>query len=351
MKNNFPKFLLVGVMVFVTVVLGNSKTKSQEVIAKKEPPKPEIKLESASVTNNLIITTSSDFTSLIDESSTSNVSEAIPNQAVQSKSNIDPAQAKSEQTKFSFFKTQELDPPEIKVQAATVFDLQTDTAYFELGGETRWPMASLTKLMTAALTIKNIDLNQKVSLEAKDFEFPEGNGAELKVGEVFTADDLLKVMLGTSSNEAAEALAHTFGRENFITAMNEQAKAWDLNGTYFKDPTGISVSNQSTVRDLKKLSEKIYENYPKIFELTRKAKISIRDLSTNRVFKFDNNNTLAGRADFLGGKTGHTDEAQGNLISIFAYGRRPVGVIILGTDDRFGETESLFNWFKSSYRY
>jgi D-alanyl-D-alanine carboxypeptidase len=51
----------------------------------------------------------------------------------------------------------------------------------------------------------------------------------------------------------------------------------------------------------------------------------------------------------MGGKTGYTDEASGNLVSIFSYGRRAVMVIVLGTSDRFGETEKLITWFKNAF--
>ncbi len=57
----------------------------------------------------------------------------------------------------------------------------------------------------------------------------------------------------------------------------------------------------------------------------------------------NNINVFAGTDEFLGGKTGSTPEAEGNLISIFevSRGASPVIIIVLGTDDRFGETENI----------
>ena len=76
------------------------------------------------------------------------------------------------------------------------------------------------------------------------------------------------------------------------------------------------------------------------------------NLATNKKVVIKTINNFAGRSDFLGGKTGYTDVADGNLLSIFKYEGRPVIVIIMGTDyaSRFDNTETLYNWFKANYR-
>jgi D-alanyl-D-alanine carboxypeptidase len=62
-------------------------------------------------------------------------------------------------------------------------------------------------------------------------------------------------------------------------------------------------------------------------------------------------NDFAGNADFIGGKTGYTDQADGNLLSIFEYGGRPIFIMVLGINDgvRFNATQQLYDWFKTNF--
>ena len=62
------------------------------------------------------------------------------------------------------------------------------------------------------------------------------------------------------------------------------------------------------------------------------------------------NRSIAGQAGFIGGKTGHTTEASGNLLSIFDYHNHPVLIVVMGTTDRFGDTTKLLSWFKSNFK-
>lgn len=240
--------------------------------------------------------------------------------------------------------------PEIYARKALVADLMSKEAFFDLKSKERWPLASLTKLMTAAIVLRDVGLDQPVTIGATDF-LPENHEQEktFSLGDRYRVRDLLRAMLMASSNEAAEALANSYGRVNFIAAMNNQARDWGLDNTHFDDPTGLSASNQSTAVDIQELLSRIYEERSDILKITREKSWTIRELDTkkNRIVK--NINLFAGQANFLGGKTGYTDEANGNLVSLFKYKERPVVVIILGSGDRFGETEKLFGWFKNNF--
>jgi len=157
-------------------------------------------------------------------------------------------------------------------------------------------------------------------------------------------------MLTVSSNEAAEALAQYVGRTDFLARMNTRAKAWGMLDTYFTDPTGLSSANQSTAADLQKLAWHIYSGYPAIFQASRKPKASIYEIHSKKRQTLTNINQFAGEAWFVGGKTGYTDDASGNLLTVFTHSHRPVIAVVLGTDDRFGESERLIDWFTAQYK-
>ncbi len=237
--------------------------------------------------------------------------------------------------------------PKVNAASALVADFNGNI-FFELYGDRRWPVASITKLVAAAVVSKNLPMHESVTIAAEDFPLGTGENG-LKEGERYSVQDLLTATLMQSSNQATEALARFYGRENFISAMNALALEWGLQETRFEDPTGLSVVNQSTAEDLAMLARAIYDRHPELLEITRRESATITELDSERKVIINNINLFAGRADFIGGKTGYTDEAGGNLLSIFSYDNKPVVVVVLGTDDRFGETEKLFNWFRFAH--
>jgi D-alanyl-D-alanine endopeptidase (penicillin-binding protein 7) len=241
--------------------------------------------------------------------------------------------------------------PAITAQASMVADLQTGTLFFGSNVDKRWPLASVTKLMAATVVMDNLNLNQKITVP------PEAVAADpsqqvLVSGDTYTVSDLLHVLLLPSSNVAAETLADYYGRTRFVAEMNGRAAAWGMANTHYDDPSGLSVGDQSTPTDLLTLAQKIYADYPEILAVTRTPQISITEESTGKKVIVRSINDFAGRSDFVGGKTGYTDEADGNLLSIFKYEDRPILVIVMGTSDdhRFANTLMLYNWFIQNYK-
>ncbi len=257
-------------------------------------------------------------------------------------------QSSNSPVKPIFYRYGSVASPAIGAREALVADLLTGQAYFTLKPDMRWPLASITKLMTAAITTRDIAFNQSTTLTAADF--PSDNSPDMTAGNRFTIGDLRLAMLVESNNEAAEALANFYGYANFIAAMNSQAKEWGMNNTNYDESVGLSAANQSTANDLLLLTRNIYGQYRDIFRITTNKSVNITELNSGRKITIKNINIFAGESDFLGGKTGYTDEADGNLLSIFSYEKRPILVIVLGADDRFGDTHNLINWFENNYK-
>ncbi len=247
-----------------------------------------------------------------------------------------------------FYRVASDDPPEIGSESAVIFDVQSGEKYLDDASSKRWPVASLTKLMTAYLVYENMNLDATITLANADFA--DGDNPIFAPGEIYKVRDLLKVMLVASRNTAANALANSFGRDKFIALMNDTAESWGMENTHYDDPSGLSVSNQSTPDDLLKLVRAITGQRPDIWKTTENAKISVKDLSSGKFRSFQSTNQFVSKKDFYGGKTGYIPEADGNLISIFLYGKRTLGIIVLGSADRFGDSEKLYNWFTNDFR-
>jgi len=228
---------------------------------------------------------------------------------------------------------------DIKANAAGAFGEGGKVAF---GWETekRWPIASLTKLMTALVAFENISPKEVITITEEAIEI-EGVSGNFAAGEKFKLNDLVKAMMLVSSNDAAGAISFHFGEDNFLASMNKKALELGMTNTNFVDPTGLSFKNQSTVNDLIRLTDYIRETQPEILAVTRKPKDVITEVRTGKKRTIVNINTFAGRSDFLGGKTGSTPEAGGNLISVFKVAGEPKTIIVLGADDKFAETEKI----------
>lgn len=225
------------------------------------------------------------------------------------------------------------------------------------------PIASLTKLMTAVVSLENYNLDDLVDISSFAVS-TNGTMGGLKVNEKITVRDLLYVTLIESSNDGAEALAEKMGRTEFIYRMNKKASEIGMTNTRFYNPTGLDIftddsakelleTNVSTPEDLEKLVVYILKNQsliPQILSLSEKKIVS----SSGVVHNLENTNILLKEnAGYLWGKTGYTKEANGCIILILnnysAVNSGYIINVITGADDRFKEARKLEEWLHASF--
>lgn len=249
------------------------------------------------------------------------------------------------------YKNLKIVEPQISAHIALVADLESKDILWGKNLDKRWPIASLTKLITAAYVLKNFDQKTKIAISTeKNSNDQATNTLSILNGEAYLVSDLVKLMLLSSSNEAAELLANLENRDNFIWGMNNLVKEWGANFTYFVDPTGLSMSNQSTAYDLLNIVYKIKEEYPDILKWSSLPSIKIKELNSQKLKKISNIHPFAGVLNFLGGKTGYIPEARQNLISVFNLEGKKIVILILGSNDRAQDTKLILEWFKSNFK-
>lgn len=234
-------------------------------------------------------------------------------------------------------------PLGLDVSAAGVYDLNGGKIW-DWNGDKHWPIASLTKLMTALVAKEQIPDSDQIQISSEAEQPLKDNGAAptFNIGDTLSAKDLVKAMFLVSSNDAAEALARHYGYDNFIRAMNDKAQELGMTNTVFASPSGLSVKNLSTATDLDKLVRFVWMSNRDLFATSRKTKdyVTVANGRYRTRRYLTNINTFAGEKNFLGGKTGQLPESGGNLISIFdANG--PKLIIVLGAGDRFQETQTI----------
>lgn len=239
--------------------------------------------------------------------------------------------------------------PEVKATSVLIKDLDLNFPYFSYHTETSWPIASVTKLMTAVIVSEHYGSTKNISISKKVLE-TEGIAGDLKAGEEYNSEDLMKIMLLTSSNRAAAAFEeYAGGREALTALMNKKAIELGMTHTLYVDGSGLSPKNVSTIGDLEILAKYLIDKHPEIISWTRLQSIKVQP--TNKTVARDVNNidVFSSQSNFLGGKTGTTPEARENLLALFTFNNDRVLYIILGSYDRVNETDKLFSWVKTAY--
>ena len=238
----------------------------------------------------------------------------------------------------------------ISALAYTVADLETEEIILAKEQDKKFPIASVSKLMTAILTenlSKNEDETTTINLQALKTYGQNGN---LHLNEKIKLNELLYPLLLESSNDAAEAIALHFGRNEFLKKMNEKAKEIGLTLTSFEDPSGLSAQNQSTSYELFKLAKYIRENQKDIFEKTTKKSY------LNKKHKWFSNNQFLRQNEYEGGKSGYTDPARQTVIATFALplgqiGNRHIGITLLQSPDRKKDVETILKYLNKYIYY
>lgn len=281
---------------------------------------------------------------------TASLSEAAPDTALAGEGfapGEDIGAAVIEQPTAAFITIPESDPPIFDARAAVIMDIGSPVAYFARDPFQRWPIASITKLMTILVARESIARDEEVRI-SEAAAATEGIAGGFLPGERYQFIGLERAALAVSSNDAIAAIEEhydaKYGAGALLRSMNTKAAELGMAETTFADAIGLSILNQSTAVDVSKLVKHIYVHDPDILEISRAAEVQFREIGSGKMKTLKNINSFAGAEDFLGGKTGFTDEAGGNLVSIFKIGSRPVVIVVFGSGDRFLATETLKNW-------
>ena len=249
---------------------------------------------------------------------------------------------------------------ETTARAAIAVDWKTGAPLFEKNADEPMAIASVTKLMTAIVTLASgPEWRKQVEIGGGDQR--AGNVPYLIPGETVTVEDLFGMSLVASSNEATVALARSTGMapEAFVAKMNETATKIGMTQSTFVEPTGLDGGNKASARDVALLIRTAL-TYPEIqaavkrreYSFTAKSGLPHAARSTDELL-----GSFLDKAPYklLGGKTGFIQEA-GYCFGAAAEngdGNRVIAVV-LGADSkdlRFKEVKSLIYWSFDAYEW
>ncbi len=206
---------------------------------------------------------------------------------------------------------------DISSKNAVLYNMDSGEVIYEKNSDEKVSIASLTKIMTALITLENVEnLDERVIIIEKDFEgLIEANAvtAGFTKGEVVTYKDLLYGLLLPSGADAAKALARLVAgsEEKFIEKMNDKVKKMNLKQTNFSTVIGLDdVNNYSTARELslifkEALKNKNFKNILTTKEYTTSdGKLKFKSTIQSNAKKYNIDVPY-----ILGGKTGTTTDA------------------------------------------
>ena len=216
---------------------------------------------------------------------------------------------------------------------------------WEKRGNRRLPPASLTKMMTALLTVEQHQ-PQAVATVSNAAAHESGTRLRLKEGEKFHVEDLLAAALITSANDACHALAdHLAGNQTkFVQLMNHRAKKLGMHNTHFANACGHDAKDHySSAHDLALLANELIK-HPQVIELTAKADARITTLDGAHSYSFASKNALIGRyPGALGLKTGYTPNAGKCLVVYAKRGDTGVLLVMLHGYDRWWDAADILD--------
>ncbi len=241
--------------------------------------------------------------------------------------------------------------PDVQAESVLIQLLDENTPLLRHNTHVPWPTASLAKLMTAVVVLDEAGTNKKISI-SKTAVLTEGEAGGLVSGEIYTSRDLLKILLLTSSNDAATAFEEYLGgRDAFARLMNTKAEQLGMTKTIFHDAAGLSDLDETTASDYYRLVMYILETYPDIFSWTRLSSFLVQPINDTQSRVLSNINPLVSDSRFLGGKTGTAPYSRENLAAVLSFKTYRVLVILLGSSNRISELDELLSWVEQAYEF
>lgn len=255
-------------------------------------------------------------------------------------------------------KAEELD---INSNNAILYNLNDNTILYQKNKDQKVSIASLTKMMTALVSIENIEnLNEKVTFEKSDYEKlieMDASGSSLKKDKSYTYEDLLYGLLLESGADCANALARLVSgdEKSFVKLMNEKAKELGMKNTSFANPIGMDdKNNYSSVYDLSILFREGLKNqeFKKIistFEHTSSDGTEIKH-TIYYYMKYSKINMPY----IKGGKTGYEIDA-GYALATIAYQNDTLLMLITSkaenAPEHIKDAKKIYDYYFKNYGY
>ena len=208
----------------------------------------------------------------------------------------------------------------------------------------RLPIASTTKIMTAAVVLENAEPSDIFTV-SENAQNQEGSSIYLREGNRITVENLLYGLMLNSGNDAAVALAEGVAGscEAFSELMNKKAQELGCKNTNFKNPSGLNEDGHySSAYDMALITAYAIKNdiLAKIMA-TKRYNIEGEDSITY----LKNHNKLLWQYEYCtGGKTGYTKLSGRCLVTTAERDGVRLVAVTLNCPDDWKQHKELFDY-------
>lgn len=252
--------------------------------------------------------------------------------------------------------------PSVAAPSAILVEAKTGAILYAKDADTPYFPASITKIMTALLTIENCSLDETVTFSYRaTHELEAGSSSIARTeGERLSVKDCLYAMLIASANEVAQALAeHVSGSiEAFAELMNQRAKELGCTNTNFTNPSGLNdPSHQTTAHDMALIMRAAIQN-PDYLEINSTTSYSLPATNKNpQSLAISMKHKLLASGDLhydyaIAGKTGFTQLAGYTLVTYAVKDNLDLICVVMGgqaSTDHYSTTRALFDYGFDNY--
>lgn len=240
--------------------------------------------------------------------------------------------------------------PLLASQSALIMNNRTGEVLYQKNMNRVMPIASISKLMSAMVTLDaRLNMDEVITITEDEIDRLKGTGSRLSVGTQLTRAQLLHLSLMSSENRATHALGRTYpgGMGAFVAAMNAKAQSLGMSSSRFYEPTGLDYRNVSTAADLSKLANAAAQ-YPQIRRNSTSTYGSVYT-SAGRQQNYKNSNALVreGSWDIELQKTGYIRESGRSMVVKARIGSEPVTIVLLNsptTTTRVNDARKIQSW-------
>jgi serine-type D-Ala-D-Ala carboxypeptidase (penicillin-binding protein 5/6) len=221
-------------------------------------------------------------------------------------------------------------------RAGLLFNLSTGQVLWQRNAYQRVPIASLTKMMTALITVRFAPPDGRVLVTKNAVQSNGSKVGVLPLGKHVPVESMLYGLLLPSGNDAAVALAeHVAGSTGaFVARMNAEAAKLGMGCTRHSNPSGyFDQGNFSCAADLAILAH-VDEAQPRLARIVRTyAAVLPFPIKGGKLYLYNNNPLLIYKYPGVTGmKTGFTLAAGRSLVATAERDGVRLGAIVLNSD-------------------
>lgn len=276
-----------------------------------------------------------------------------------------PPAMKKSLVKTGFIPSDLSTPPEIVAEAGIVVDMNTGYTLYEKNIQTQHYPASITKIMTAILSLENLKMDDVITFshDAVYSVEPGSSSAYAEEGEQLTVEQCLYGLMLISGNDLANGLGEAVAgsMDAFAQKMTQKAVELGCIGTQFKNANGLhDEGHYTTAYDMAVMSIYAYTNHEFFRTLCSTIRYDVPPtnlceetrywLNSNRMIREGEEYYYS---DCIGGKTGFTNEAGGTFVTYANLDGRQVMCVVLKSTNSAGayaDTITLYDYIRQNVK-